>query len=68
MTLCCRFGEAASGSGPRRAPAAQRKQQAHEGLKTVKERERAAKEEIAELQQSLSSSSSGSPSEASMDE
>ena len=48
--------------------ATQRKQQAHEALKTVKERERAAKEAVAELQQSLSSSSSGSPSEASTDE
>ena len=45
--------------------ATQRKQQAHEALKTVKERERAAKEAVAELQQSLSSSSSRSPSEAS---
>ena len=45
--------------------AAQRKQQANEALKTVRERERAAKDAVAELQQSLSSASSGSPSEAS---
>ena len=45
--------------------AAQRKQQANEALKTVREPERAAKEAVAELQQSLSSASSGSPSEAS---